>query len=235
MSSDAFEVLHVERDTLKTFKVGKVLVALIALIVVLFFTSMMLCVTNDECRNKIPTLSNMLNSTFTTPFVVSGMNAGLGLHMITTWCLYSMTSVHVYLWSMLQVFLAIAVYFSVIVTMFVFPFTGWEANWANLAVIFSLVLWMVSVMLCLYRFYGRKLQGHRGLLRWNVVFFALFAMCTIVYIALRSVGSLGIVPKDDGLLVVEIVGGLSFFAFMVLMLVHIGRMTVHLEQPRATE
>lgn len=229
MSSESFEVLSGdERDTTKSFKVGKVLVGLIVLMVVLFFTSMMLCVTNDQCRNNIPTLSNMLNSTFTTPFVVSGMNAGLGLHLISSWCLFSMTSVHVYIWSMLQVFLAVALYFSVIITMLVFPFTGWESNWANVTVILSLILWMLSVMLCLYRFYGRRLQGRRGLLRWNVFLFVLFFSCALVYIVLRSVGSLGIVPKDDGILVVEIVGGLSFFAFMVLLLVHIGGMTVHL-------
>lgn len=232
MSSEPFEILNVDRDSLKTFKVGKILIGLIVLVAVLFFTSIMLCVTNDECRSNIPTISNMLNDTFTTPFVVSGMNAGLGLHLITSWCLYSMTCVHVYLWSMLQAFFAVAVYFSIIVTMFVFPFTGWELNWANLTVIFSLILWMASVMLCLYRYYGRKMQGRRGLLRWNVVFFVVFLLCSIVYIALRSVGSLAMVRKDDGLLVVEIVGGLSFFMFMILMLVHIGRMTIHLEQPQ---
>lgn len=227
-STEDFEVLDHSHNE-NSFKVGKLLIGLIILIGVLFFTSMMLCVTNDQCRNKIPTISNMLNSTFTTPFVVSGMNAGLGLHLVTTTCLYSMTRVYVMIWATLQLFLAFAIYFSVIITMMVFPFTGWESNWANLSVILSITMWMAAVMLCLYRFYGRKLDRKRGLLRWNVVLLVLFILCTIVYITLRSVGSMGIVPRDDGILVVEIVGGMSFFIFMSLLLVHIGSLEIQIK------
>lgn len=208
-----------------TTKLWRLLAVLILIMVVLFITSMILCFTNDQCRNHIPTVSNMLNSTFSAPYLTSGMNAALGLHLITSTGIYYMTEHNAFLWSYLQIFFALSMYLCVIITLLVYPFTGWETNWANLSIILTTIMWMTCVAVALWRHYNRKMSWKQRLVRWNVMFLVLFLLCSIVYIVLRSV-HMHIVPKDDGILVVEIMGGISFFFFMILCVVHIAGLQI---------
>ena len=211
-----------------TTKLWRMLAVLLFIMVALFFTSMILCFTNDHCRNHIPTVSNMLNSTFSAPFITSGMNAALGIHLITSAGIYYMTEHKAFLWSWMQMFMACGMYLCVIITMLVFPFTGWETNWANLAIIITTILWMTCVVVALWRYYNRKMSGKKRLVRWNVAFLVLFLLCSIIYIVLRSV-HMSVVPKDDGIVVVEIVGGISFFLFMILCVIHIAGLQISIK------
>ena len=226
MSEENFEVLHENQPY--GIKLWKVLAAFCLVIVLLCTTSLVLCISEDQCRNNIPTINNMLNSTFTTPYVISGMNSALGLHMILVFALYSLTQVHSIMWSWMQLFTALLVYTSLILTLLVFPFTKWENNWAEVSVIVTLTVWMVVVMTSLYRYYGRKLDRKRKYLRINVGLFVLYVVCSLIYIILRSIGSMGIVPRDDGLLVVQLIGGLSIFGFMLICMIHVSHMTIQM-------
>lgn len=209
-------------------KLWKLVVVLIIIIVILFFTSLIICVTNDQCRNHIPTVNNMLNSTFTTPFVVSGMNAALGLHLVTATGLYYLTESKFPYWSYLQLFFAAAIYLSIIVTMMVFPFTGWQINWANVGIIVSLWLWMLIVLVSLFRHYRARTSPKQSLVKWNGVALLFFVVCSFIYLVLRGIPQLDVIPKDDGILVVEIVGGISFFAFMILCGIHVGGLEIQI-------
>lgn len=212
-------------------KLWRLVLVLIIIIVVLFFTSLIICVTNDQCRNHIPTVNNMLNSTFTTPFVVSGMNAALGLHLVTSAGLYYLTEAKFPYWSYLQIFFAAAIYLCIIVTMMVFPFTGWQINWANVSIIVSIWLWLLIVLVSLFRHYQSRTSPKQRLVKWNGVALLLFFICSLIYIVLRGVPHMGIVPRDDGILVVEIVGGIAFFCFMILCGLHIGGLEIHIRNP----
>jgi len=209
-------------------RLWKLIVILIIIISVLFFTSLIICVTNNQCRNHIPTINNMLNSTFVTPYVVSGMNAALGLHLVTTSGLYYMTAPKFPYWGYLQLFFAAAIYLSVIITMMVFPFTGWQVNWANVSIIMSLLLWMIVVLVSLFRYYRTRTSSKQRLVKFNGILCLLYFLCALIYIVLRAVPDLDIVPRDDGLLVVEIVGGLAFFGFMILCALHVAGLEIQI-------
>ena len=205
-----------------SIKLWKMLVFLIGLIVLLFASSMILCGINNECRNHIPTMANMLNSTFSTPFLVSGLNAALGLHFITVLGLHQLTEPKAHYWSILQVFFAILIYASVVITLFVFPFTGWPSNWANVAIIVTFSLWELLVIMSLYR--SRKQQY----IRWYLSMFCFYAACSLCYIVLRAVPNLSIVPRDDGILVVEIVSGLAVLGFFSICIAQISSATIEI-------
>lgn len=211
-----------------TTKLWRMLAVLLVIVIILFFTSMILCFTNNQCRNHIPTVSNMLNSTFSAPFITSGMNAALGIHLITASGIYYMTEYNAFLWSWMQMFMACGMYLSIIITMFVFPFTGWETNWANLSIIITAALWMVCAIVALWRYYNRKISRKQKLVRWNFALFVVFLLCAISYIVVRAV-PLDIVPKDDGILVIEIIGGISFFCFMILCVIHIASLQISIK------
>lgn len=206
----------------KGYALWKVMLVLIGLACFLFMSSAILCGINVECRNHIPTLHNLMNSTFSTPFVVSGMNAVLGLHFISSVSLYQLTEARTRYWSLLQVGLACCIYLSTIITLFVFPFTGWEMDWANLSIIISTMLWQSVVVLCLWRHYAVH-ASRRTLLKWSIACIVLYASCSLIYIVLRGVQTLSLVARDDGMMVVEIVAGLSFLLFMGFVVVHTAR------------
>lgn len=195
---------------------------LVIIIVMLFFTSLITCVTNDECRNHIPTVNNMLNSTLVAPYIDGGLYASLGLHLLVVTGLYHMICPKFPYYAYMQLFFASCIYLSIIITMLVFPFTRWQSNWANLSILVSTTLWMTLVWISLFRYYrARPMSSKSVLTKFNALSLVLFFLCALIYIVLRST-HLHIVPKDDGILVVEIVGGLAFLAYMILCAIHIG-------------
>ncbi len=192
--------------------VWKIFLALFAIILFMFITSSIICGSNAECRYHIPTVSNMLNSTIATPFLVSGFNVAVGFHFLTILCLYCMTVAYAYYWSMLQVFFGIIVYATLVITLFIIPFTGWEHNWANVSTLAALVLWMVFAQISIKR--GLRLQAFKQ----TIVPFIIFCCCVLVYIIVRAVDSAGLPEngRDIGIMVCEIVGALSFIVFMLM-------------------
>lgn len=189
-------------------QVWKIFATLFAIILFMFITSAIICGSNEECRYHIPTVSNMLNSTMTTPFLISGFNTAIGFHMLTVVSLYCMTVGTAYYWSILQASTAVLVYASLVITLFIIPFTGWEYNWANLGALVGLVLWMGTAQVSIIR-------GFHTSFRQTLIPFVLFVSCVIVYIAVRSAVH-GVNERDVGLVVTESIGCVSFVVFMLM-------------------
>lgn len=198
----------------------KVFIFLFGLIAFLVGASAIICGTDEKCMNNIPTVRNMLNSTFATPFIVSGLNAALGVHLVTSTFLYYTTLVKSPYWSFLQFVFAIIMYTTCIVTLFVLPFTGWMNNWANISILVALILWMLCVQVSLKR--NRKPI---------VILFStmmLLAVCILIYIVVRAVPDIPEPGRDVGILVVELIGALSVTVFMCVCITHIYSMSIHI-------
>jgi len=198
----------------------KVFLCLFGLIAFLIGASAIICGTDAKCKHNIPTVQNMLNSTFATPFIVSGLNAALGVHLLTSTFLYFTTSVKSPYWSTLQIMCAIIMYATCIITLFVLPFTGWPNNWANIATLVMLALWMFVVQVSLKR--NRKPV---------VVLFSvtmLYCVCVLIYIVVRAAPDIPPAGRDVGILVVELMGALAVTVFMCVCITHIYRMSIHI-------
>lgn len=198
----------------------KVFVALAALVVFLFAGAAIICGTDGRCRNYVPTVGNMLNSTFATPFLVSGFNVVLGGHLATSTSLYYATRARALYWSTLQLGSAALVYLTIVVTLFVMPFTGWPNDWANVAVLATLALWMLVVQVSMRRGLMRPLLLHR----YGFVAHYVYCACVIPYVVVRAIPTLPIEGKDAGLLVCEVVGGVSLMLFMAYVVAHLWHM-----------
>ncbi len=188
----------------------KIFLALFAIILFMFITSSIICGSSLECRYHIPTVSNMLNSTIATPFLISGFNAAIGFHFLTVIFLYCMTISGAYYWSILQVSSGMIIYASLVVTLFIIPFTGWEHNWANVAVLSGLALWMIMAQVSIKR-------GLRTSSKKMLIPFLFYCSCVITYIVVRGVSAdLPENGRDIGMMVCEIVGSISFIVFMLM-------------------
>lgn len=190
------------------------------LLITLILSSVVVCGVNATCRNHIPTVSNMLSSTFAAPYLMGGLVIAFVFHAFIVWCLYHACNTKSYYWSNLQMFSAYLIYFTCIVTLYVLPFTsGWPDNWANVSILAALCFWMVVTIVSIWR--GIPLRP----IMWNVIMWLIYTSCVIVYIAVRAV-SLPMINKDVGLLVSEIIGGLALVGFMVATISHIWDMSI---------
>lgn len=205
-------------DPASLIKLWKIFLVLFGLIVFLFISSAIICGTDAKCVNYIPTVKNMLNSTFATPFIVSGLDAALGVHFITSTFLYFSTSIRAPYWSLLQILSAVLTYATCIITLFVLPFSGWANNWANVATLVMLVLWMAFAQISL-----KRNRHSIGLLLGCMM---LYIVCVIIYIVVRAVPDIPLAGRDIGILVVEIMGGLALVVFVCICISHIYRMSI---------
>jgi hypothetical protein len=191
-----------------SIQIWKIFIFLFAIVLFMFITSSIICGSNVECRYHIPTVSNMLNSTISTPFLISGFNVAIGFHLLTSASLYCTTIAYAYYWSVLQFAFAVVVYSTCFITLFIIPFTGWENNWANLSILVSLIIWMILAHLSIKRTFPRTANG------WSAIPFYTFCSCVLIYIIVRAVPNLPENGRDIGMMVMEIVGSISFIAFM---------------------
>lgn len=202
------------------FKTWKIFAVFFGLIVFMVGASAIICGTDAKCTNNIPTVKNMLNSTFATPFIVSGFNAAIGVHLITSTFLYFTTVVKSPYWSFLQIAFAVLVYTTCILTLFVLPFTSWQNNWANVSTLVALILWMMCTQVSLKR--NRKPV---------VALFSammLFAVCILIYIVVRAVPDIPLEGRDVGILVVTLMGTIALTVFMCVCITHIYNMSIHI-------
>ena len=194
----------------------RILLSISLLVVVLLATSILVCGTNDQCRARLPTLNNLLNSAFVAPFMITALNSVLSLHLFTSVGIYYKTQYRI------QMASAVAVYVSVVITMFVFPFTNWSQNWANVTIIVTLCVWMVITLLALRRFYRHRVLGRRKLLLWSTAAWVIYLGGSLVYIVLRGVeASKASFNASPGILVAEIASGIGLCGFIASCVGHI--------------
>lgn len=196
-------------------KLWKILFSVIILITILLLASIAVCGTNQVCRARVPTLNHLLNSNFVAPFLITALNFLLGLHLAVSNGLYYKTLEKCYYWSKLQLAASVLVYVSIVITMFVFPFTDWEKNWANIAIILALILWMMTTLMTLKRFYRHRLENRRHLLVGSFGATCIYFAGSLGYIVFRAIDLQG------WILISEIVSGMGVCGFLVLLVVHI--------------
>ena len=201
--------------------IWKIFLFLFVIILFLFVSSAIVCGTDDGCRSNIPTIQNMLTSNLSVPFVISGLNVVLGIHLLISTFLFFTTNIKAPHFSALQVLSAVFSYVSCIVALFVLPFTGWANDWVNVSTIVILAFWMCFAQVSL----KRNLYS----IRWFSLMTIIYICCIIPYIVVRAVPDIPIYGKDVGLLVIEIVGGLSFVLFMILCIRHIYKMEIRFD------
>lgn len=194
----------------------------------LFGGSAIICGTDQMCRNHIPTVANMLNSTLATPFLVTGFNAALAAHFVTVSAIAFVAKHKAPYWAGLQVTSAILVYVSTIATLFVLPFTrSWYRDWANIFILSSLAVWMFFAEISI-----RK--GIHNAATWQFTsMLVLYTLSIVPYIVVRAVPNLAIPQKDIGLLVCEITGGASLVVFVLVCIIHVYTVRVKLFHPES--
>jgi hypothetical protein len=204
--------------------IWKIMLTMTGLVVFVLAGSAIICGTDDKCRNHVPTVQNMLNSTLSTPFFITGVNVALGAHFIIAVSITYVTKARAMYWGVLQMTSAIVIYFCCIATLFVMPFVGWQNNWTNVTILIAIALWMVLSQISLRR-------GLRNTIRWGFNIMYLYIVCVIPYIVVRAIPDLPIQGKDAGLLVCEIVGALSFVMYMCVCLAHVYNVSIRLYHP----
>lgn len=188
----------------------RILFSISLLIVLLLISSILVCGTNQVCRAHLPTLNNLLQSSFVSPFLITALNSILSLHLFTSMGIYYKTG------SRLSILSAVIVYISVVITMFVFPFTDWSKNWANITIIVALILWMIITVLALKHFYRHRLVNRRKMLFFSGCTCFLYTCSSIMYIVCRGVGA-----TDTLILISEIFSGFGIAGFLMLCVAHI--------------
>lgn len=219
-----------ERDRHR-IPVWKLLAALVGLVMLMLVSAIAVCYGNDQCaRTQVPSVHNLLNSTFATPFVITGINFAIKLHFITAMTLYYRAQSSSPYYAVLQVVAAVCMYVSIGVTLYVFPLIhDWTRDWAGIAVILFMTLWMGLAYLGMRRFYRWRIvidKKHRFVRRYSFALFLLYVACGITHVVLIVVGALPPQQLEIGLFVTELVGGLAILGFLATCIVHIWEMKI---------
>lgn len=205
-------------------RLTSLLILLIIIIVIMIGTSWIVCFSNKTCKHQIPTMNNLLNSTFTAPFMVTGVNTAIGAHVIVVIGVYYRTYTRAASWAKIQVLFALLVYVSAAITLFVSSKTGWNHDWSNIATVILLNTWIVCVQIALRAIHVNNISKERRLLRIGLGVAILYTLLTIVFVVLRAIPVEKYVSEYDkqvGLVCSEIMSGVTLIVFVVLVVMHI--------------
>lgn len=200
----------------------QILLGCLLLVIFAFVGSAIVCGTDAACTNHLPTVANMLNSTMALPFVVTGFNTGFAIYFLIVFAIASVTRVKAPYWAIIQSFLSIIVFVCVFFTLALSTYVRWKYNWANISILVSLAVWMLAAQIALRR-------GLRETRRWSFTIMYLYCVCILIYIVVRAVPTLPIPNKDIGILVCEIVGGLSVALYIFVCFWHVKNARVHVD------
>lgn len=183
-----------------TYPLWQFLVLLVAVFCAMLLASIFTCVANTECRQSVPTVHVLLTSKISGPFMVMGLSAGIYVFLMISVALYTKRRNKVILAA------TITVNASIGMILVVFPFTGWDDNWAVLVFIVAFFFWMFTAT-----FSFRDTYKKRALRRVQIGLIVVYLLCAIVYTVLKFVPNTNI-----GLLVTEIVCGTSIIAHLAI-------------------
>jgi len=216
------EDLNVD-ENVHTIPLWRIVVSIFGLIIILLLSTAIVCGTNAVCRSNIPTLGALLDSPLIAPFIVTAMNSVLSLHLFVSMGIYYMTENNGYIVARVQMVSSILVYVSIVVTLFVFPFTSWDRNWANMTIIVALAFWMLNVILCLRKHYKYKANAKRRLVNVQIGICVLYVLLSIAYVILRAL------PLSGYLFFVEVGSGLSILTFLTICIAHLWSMSITID------
>lgn len=199
-----------------TIPIWRIALSSFGLVILLFLATILVCGTNAQCRERIPTLDNLLDSNFVAPFIVSAIYSVLSLHLIVSNGIYFLTNERAFIACKIQFLSSVLVYISTAITLFVFPVTDWDKNWANLSVLVAIAFWMICVIVCLRTHYKYKANWRRYYVKFQIILVVFYIGFSIGYTVLRFL------PKfASWLLVMEICIGISIILFLGLSIMHV--------------
>lgn len=220
-----FPLLSKKDEKRDGISLWKALLFLLLILLCLLLSSFIICLTDYRCKTNIPTVNTLLNSSLASPFIITSINAGVGAHALTSIALYYRAKEITPVWARLQLLLAFILYCTFAIVLFVYPFTLWDKDWANVSSLIVMALWIFLAQIVIVKINKSRFIQDKALLRISFAAFIMYILSSIVYIVLRAVPSVGyaagIVGKNIGILVSEILFGLSLVLFMILVVVHI--------------
>jgi hypothetical protein len=210
-----------------TIKCWYIFVVILLFIVALFISTFVVCGTNGKCRKEIPTLHNLLESTIVTPFLIMGLTAVFILHFLISIGIYFITKHRAGKFTVLLLIITFATYISIIITLFVFPFTAWDNDYANYLIICSLCLWMFITTLCLMKHYRNIIYRKKSLIMWNITAGFVYTFASIGYFIVQT-----FFPSQlSGILACEICSGVSIVVFLAVSFIHIWKLEAIIKVP----
>ena len=195
------------------------------LVILLFLATILVCGTNEQCRERIPTLDNLLDSNFVAPFIVSAIYSVLSLHLIVSNGIYYLTNERAFIACKVQFISSLLVYVSTAITLFVFPITDWDKNWANLAVLVAIGFWMCCVIVCLRTHYRTRKHYKSSLVKFQGMVAGVYVCFSIGYTVLRFFPQFA-----SWLLITEIGIGVCIIFFLALSIVHVFSLEIRIAE-----
>lgn len=189
-----------------------ILILLFGSIVILMAGTIIVCSTNNECAKNVPTMNNLMKQEITLPYLMTAMNILFLLFVICSAGIYYMTNKNHGFFGKLLFLSVLATLSSIIVTLFLFPMTSWDKDYANLLIIGSILIWMFSVDVCLWRYYRNLVYSHKIPVFWNLVTSIVYLFASVGYTILHIFFS----KELSGILAVEISSAVSFFVFLLV-------------------
>ena len=218
-----FDVTEPIQYIIPIWRIG---LSIFLLILLLFASTILVCGTNMECRSHIPTLDNLLDSQFVAPFIVTALNSVLSLHLFVSAGIYYLASEHAFIMCKLQFLASVCVYISVAITLFIFPITDWDRNWANLGVLVTLAIWMICVIFSLRSHYRYKSSNYkRYYVNVQIVLAFLYGIFSIGYTVFRFFPGFA-----SWFLIIEICIGVSIVGFLGLSILHVNSLRLAVSQ-----
>lgn len=199
-----------------TIPIWRIAASSFALVILLFLATILVCGTNAQCRERIPTLDNLIDSNFVAPFIVGAIYSLLSLHLIVSNGIYYLTNERAFIACKVQFVASVLVYVSAAITLFVFPITDWDRNWANLSVLLAIAFWMWSVIVCLRVHYRNREHRKKWHVQLQIILVILYCGFAISYTVLRFFPQFA-----SWLLVAEIFIGMAIVLFLGLSIMQV--------------
>ena len=170
------------------------------------------CALEESCKTGgPPTMSHILNTTHTSLYLMTTVNALIGVHLTEVYSVGQLVREKAPILGVLQWIAAIIIYISIFVNL---ALNAWYIM--TVSAIFIL-LWMIFVTEALRRFYSR---GTSRLWKFTVPLVVIYAIAATIYVVFSAVPQLDFPHKDVGVLVAEILVVVACAGFSLILIPH---------------
>lgn len=157
-------------------------------------------------QQVVPTLNHMIGTRNSAPFVTTGLNWVLAAQCYATLLMYKKMKSYVH------VIGSGIMYVGVALSIITFPL-GYTLNYAAIATIGGIALWMVSCLATLKTWYAEHVTERKTLFHLQTATFVAFAVTAAVYMGLRFS-----LQAELGIFLVELCCGLLIILFVIQLL-----------------
>jgi hypothetical protein len=175
------------------------------------------CLADEECRTKVPTIASLLSFQLTAPYIFFAFVTGIYVFSALSFALYVKTNN----WLISAASFLVIISFGIILA--VFPFVGWERNLSSFCLVICFFLWMLAVTWSL-----RKTVLHPRIRRGSIAMIILYGAASLTFIVLKSINPASVPHIDVGVLICEIVGGVSAIIFLFIAFLFVRQVKIEL-------